>query len=357
MPRPEFHLLTVAELRRETEEATSVVFAVPDELEEAFRFKHGQYLTLRAKVNGEELRRPYSVCVAPEEGELRICVKKLHEGRFSTFVNEALKPGDRLEVMPPMGRFHVETDPTAARSYVAFAGGSGITPVMSNIRTVLLREPRSNFTLFYGNRTARSIIFRDQLADLKDRHMGRLRVFHVLSDEMPEIALFGGLMDEAKVEELARRLVDVEAVDWFFICGPGPMMDGATAALARLGVPEAKIKIESFGSRPFASQLVARQAPDEAHTAEVEINLRGIRSRIRVPYEGQSILDAAHAAKLDAPYACKGGVCCTCRARLVEGRVDMDVVYGLEPDEIAKGYILTCQSHPRTKRVVVDYDG
>jgi ring-1,2-phenylacetyl-CoA epoxidase subunit PaaE len=256
-----------------------------------------------------------------------------------------------------MGRFYALSEPEAARHYVGFAGGSGITPVMSNLRAALMREPRSRFTLFYGNRNARSIIFRDQLADLKDRFMGRLRVFHVLSDEIPDIELFGGLMDEAKVRELSTQLIDVDAVDWFFICGPGPMMDAAAAALAGLGVPESKVKIESFGSRPFASQLAPPPSDAGAAAADVEVTLRGITTRIRVPFAGQPILDAVHAAKIDAPYACKGGVCCSCRARLVEGEVDMDVVYGLEPDEIAAGYILTCQSHPKTERVVIDYDG
>jgi ring-1,2-phenylacetyl-CoA epoxidase subunit PaaE len=334
----------------------SVAFEVPDGLKESFRFVQGQYLTLRARVGGEELRRPYSVCVAPEDGELRVCVKKLHGGRFSSFVNDQLKVGDSLDVMAPMGRFHAPDEPGALRHYVGFAGGSGITPVMSNLRAVLGREPNSRFTLFYGNRNARSIIFRDELADLKDRFMGRLQVFHVLGDEVPEIALFGGLMDEAKVTELVTRLIDVETVDWFFICGPGPMMDGAAAALARLGVPEEKVKIESFGARPFASQL-ARPVENSAEGADVEVRFGGITTKLRVPFAGQPILDAVHAAGIDAPYACKGGVCCSCRARLVEGEVDMDVVYGLEPDEIAAGFVLTCQSHPKTARVVIDYDG
>jgi ring-1,2-phenylacetyl-CoA epoxidase subunit PaaE len=352
----EFHSLTVTDVRRETEEAVSVAFEVPDALKETFGFVQGQYLTLRARVGGEELRRPYSVCVAPEDGELRVCVKKLHGGRFSSFVNDQLKVGDSLDVMAPMGRFHAPDEPGALRHYVGFAGGSGITPVMSNLRAVLGREPNSRFTLFYGNRNARSIIFRDELADLKDRFMGRLQVFHVLGDEVPEIALFGGLMDEAKVTELVTRLIDVETVDWFFICGPGPMMDGAAAALARLGVPEEKVKIESFGARPFASQL-ARPVEDSGEGADVEVRFGGITTKLRVPFAGQPILDAVHAAGIDAPYACKGGVCCSCRARLVEGEVDMDVVYGLEPDEIAAGFVLTCQSHPKTARVVIDYDG
>jgi ring-1,2-phenylacetyl-CoA epoxidase subunit PaaE len=353
----EFHSLTVTDMRRETDEAVSVAFEMPDALKKSFRFVQGQYLTLRARVGDEELRRPYSVCVAPEDGELRVCVKKLRGGRFSSFVNDQLKVGDTLDVMAPAGRFHAPDEPGAARHYVGFAGGSGITPVMSNLRAVLGREPASRFTLFYGNRTARSIIFRDELADLKDRFIGRLQVFHVLGDEIPEVELFGGLMDEAKVTELATRLIDVETVDWFFICGPGPMMDGAAAALARLRVPEAKVKIESFGARPFASQLARPPGEGSGEGADVEVRFGGITTKLRVPFAGQPILDAVHAAGIDAPYACKGGVCCSCRAKLVEGEVDMDVVYGLEPDEIAAGFVLTCQSHPKTARVVIDYDG
>ena len=354
----DFHALTVTDIHRETDEAVTVAFAVPDELKVNFRFVQGQYLTLRATVGGEELRRPYSVCAAPEDGELRVCIKKLYGGRFSSYVNDALKVGDSIDVMGPMGRFYAPDEPGAARHYVGFAGGSGIAPVMSNLRSVLEREPKSRFTLFYGNRTARSIIFRDELADLKDRHMSRLRIYHVLSDEIPENDLFAGLMDEARVTQLSTRLLDVGEVDWFFICGPGPMMDAAAAALAGLGVPQSRIKIESFGERPFASQLPPPPLGEEAAlpAADVEVRFGGITTRIRVPYAGQPILDAVHAARIDAPYACKSGVCCSCRARLIEGEVDMDVVYGLEPDEIAAGYILTCQSHPKTPRVVIDYD-
>jgi ring-1,2-phenylacetyl-CoA epoxidase subunit PaaE len=358
MPRPEFHPLTVKEVRRETEEAASVAFEVPEELKDAFRFTHGQYLTLRAKVNGEELRRPYSVCAAPEEGELRICVKRLHEGRFSTFINQAVKKGDTIDVLPPMGRFYAPIDPEAGRRYAGFAGGSGITPIMSILKTVLRREPKSTFTLFYGNRTARSIIFREELSDLKDRYLERLQVFHVLSDEMPEIELFGGLMDEAKVRDLVTRILDPLAVDWYFICGPGPMMDATKAALEGLGVAPERIKIESFGNRPFAGQATLPKAvADALPAATVEVKFHGIRRTIRVPFEGDPILDAVHAAKIDAPFACKGGVCCTCKAKLLEGEVEMDIVYGLEPEEIRAGYILTCQSHPKTERVVIDYDG
>jgi len=356
--RPEFHRLKVKEVRKETSEATSVAFIVPPHLGEDYRFVQGQYLTLKATVKGEELRRPYSVCVSPDAGELRVCVKKLHEGRLSTFVNEVLKAGDEIEVMGPMGRFHAPVEPDKAKSYLFMAGGSGITPVISNIRHILAHEPRAEVTLFYGNRRTRDIIFREALADLKDRYLDRLRIFHVLSDELMEVPLFSGMMTAEKVTELVEKLIDANNLDWAFICGPGPMMDGGKAALMALGVPEERIKIESFGERPLAgARPHAAQPAETAPHATVEVIYHGMRKVIRVPYEGKAILDVAHDENIDAPYACKGGVCCTCKARLIEGKVDMDVVYGLEPDEIAAGYILTCQSHPKSEKLVVDYDG
>ena len=364
MARPQFNTLKVAGLRRETDEATLVTFAVPDELQKAYQFTQGQYLTLRMTVNGEELRRPYSLCVAPARGVLQVCVKHLQGGRASGFINTSLKAGDDLDVLPPMGRFYVDCDPAMARQYVFFAGGSGITPVISNIATILDREPRARVTLFYGNRTRAGIIFREALSGLKNHYMDRLRLFHVLSDEIPAIELYAGLMDEAKVTQLVTALVDVAATDWFFICGPGPMMDAASTALENLGVGKDRIKIESFGNRPVpAAALPAKsaagapgQAADGAASAEVEVRFEGAARKIRVPFDGDAILDVAHREKIDAPFACKGGVCCTCRAKLIEGEVAMDIVYGLEPDEIKAGYILTCQSHPRTKKVVIDYD-
>jgi ring-1,2-phenylacetyl-CoA epoxidase subunit PaaE len=357
--RPEFNSLSVADIRRETDDATSVAFAVPKNLAEAYHFTQGQYLTLRAEVNGEDLRRPYSVCVSPEEKELRVCVKKLPGGRFSTFVNEKLSIGDQIDVLPPMGRFFVPVDEGSKRRYLGIAGGSGITPVISILKTVLAREPGAEFTLLYGNRDRGSIIFRDQLADLKDRYMGRLRLFHILSDELPEMPIYGGIMDQAKVSHLVSELIDPDTIDQVFICGPGPMMDGAQAALDAIGVAAEKIKVESFGNRPVA-QASAAPAPNkpalDVPSAKVEIMLNGDRTEISVPMQGRAVLDAALDAKLDLPYACKGGVCCTCKAKLLEGKVSMDINYGLEPEEIKAGYILTCQSHPLTEKLVIDYD-
>ncbi len=361
MARPEFHELVVSDVRKETDDATSVAFTVPDELAENYQFIQGQYLTLRTEVDGEDLRRPYSVCVSPDQGELRVCVKKMPLGRFSSFVNDNLKAGDKLSVLPPMGRFYAPLDQAEAKSYVLFAGGSGITPVISVIETVLVQEPDACVTLFYGNRSTADIIFRERLSDLKDTHMGRLRVFHVLSDEVPDVPLFGGMMTEEKVKDLVSNLTDYEQVDWFFICGPGPMMDGAKAALESLDVDPKRIKIESFGERPIPMAKTKTETPvaadESTPAADVDVIFHGLRKKIRVPFAGEPILDVAHEAKIDVPYACKGGVCCTCKAKLIEGKVDMDIVYGLEPDEIEAGYILTCQAHPTTDKVVIDYDG
>ncbi len=358
--RTEFHTLKIADLRKETQDATSVAFAVPEELAEKFHFTQGQYLTLRAEVNGEELRRPYSVCVSPAEGELRVCVKKLHQGRFSTFVNEKLKVGDQIDVMPPMGRFYKEHEVPDGARYLAIAGGSGITPVISILKTMLENEPSCTFTLLYGNRDRGSIIFREALADLKDRFMGRLRVFHVLSDEIPELPLYGGIMTSEKVGELVQALVDLPRISHAFICGPGPMMDGAKVALEGLGMAPEQIRIESFGERPapHAGAVAQEFSEPDANTpmASVDVVLNGDKTEIKVPMQGTAVLDAALEAKLDLPYACKGGVCCTCKAKLIEGEVSMDVNYGLEPDEIEAGYILTCQSHPLTEKLVIDYD-
>ena len=355
---PVFHALTVRDVRKETDEATSLAFEVPAELKDAYSFIQGQYLTLKADIDGEELRRPYSICCGLDEGELRVAVKKLPGGRFSGFVNGDVKPGDVIDVMTPMGNFHVPIEPDRARRYVGFAGGSGITPFMSIIKTVLAREPHSEFTLFYGNRSFDTIMFREALADLKDRYLGRLRVFHVLSDDIPELPLFGGLLDQDKINELSSKLIDLEAVDTFFICGPGPMMEAAKTVLRERGVDDAKVKLEVFGTPAPHAGALRKDDPVEAdgRTSEVTVILNGNRTKIAVPFQGTAVLDAALERKLDLPFACKGGVCCTCKAKLVEGEVSMDVNYGLEPDEIEAGYILTCQSHPLTEKLVVDYD-
>ncbi len=352
-----FHPLTIKDVRRETADAVSIAFAVPDELKDAYRFTPGQFLTLRSKRDGEELRRSYSICSGLDDGELRVAVKRIEGGRFSSFVHEGLKPGETIEVMTPMGRFGIAPDPAASRTYVGLACGSGITPIMSIVKSVLAREPKSRFFLFYGNRTTSSIIFREALEDLKDRFVDRLSVFHVLSREAQDISILNGHLNGEKVKLLLRTIVPVETVDHAFICGPEAMIDEAEAALKAMGMDPHRIHVERFTpAEAGAGRPAPRIAPaDATPTATAEIILDGSRQSFPVA-EGEAIVDAALRAGLDLPYSCKGGMCCTCRAKVVEGEVELLQNYSLEPWEIEAGYTLTCQAVPRSRRVVVDYD-
>jgi ring-1,2-phenylacetyl-CoA epoxidase subunit PaaE len=354
MAAPRFHTLTISDLRRETADAVSLAFAVPDRLREAYRYTPGQYLTLRATIDGEDVRRSYSICSGLDDGELRVVIKQVEGGAFSGWATEALRPGDTLSVMTPGGRFGVPIEPGATRTLVAFAAGSGITPVMAILKTVLRREA-GRFFLFYGNRTSAGIIFREQLEDLKDRHLARLSVFHVLSREQQDIAVLNGHLDAAKLQLLMRGIVPVERVDQAFVCGPQPMIEGLEKALADLGMHRDRVHVERFtpgiGGRPRPVVVAATQVPKSVATVISE----GARYDIPVA-DGEAIIDAAIRAGRSLPYSCKGGMCCTCRARLLEGRVEMTVNYSLEPWETDAGYILTCQSHPVTERVVIDYD-
>ena len=353
-----FHPLTIREVRRETPQAVSIVFDVPDDLAELYRFEAGQYLTLRHDLDGEELRRNYSVCVSPLDNELRIAVKSVGGGLFSRHANEMLKVGDVIDVMPPMGRFTLAPDPDRAGRYVAFAGGSGITPIMSLIRTVLHTEPKSRFTLFYGNRNTASVIFLETLAGLKNLFMERLEVFHFLEDEEEEIELFNGVLNRDKCDEVLARLACVPETDGFFICGPGPMMDAAEAALLARGVDKAKIKIERFTTDALSGERLARaeQLQQKAAGLKIEVTLDGRRAKVSFDAERGNILDSVRAAGLPAPFACKGGVCATCRAKVTAGTVEMKANYGLTEEEVAQGYVLTCQSVPTSEGVAVSYD-
>ncbi len=358
---PTFHPLTITDVRRETEDTISVAFAVPEAVRPAFAFAHGQHLTLRATIGGEEVRRSYSICSGLDDGELRVAIKRVPGGLFSTHANENLRPGAVLDVMTPMGRFTTPLDPGAARTYLAFAAGSGITPVLSILKSVLAREPRSRFVLVYGNRTVSSILFREELEDLKNRHLGRLSIHHALSREPDESGLLSGRIDAALVEEVCRTLVDPRGVDAVFVCGPQGMIEAVRTALAAHGTDPARIHVELFTTGIAAdSTPVRREAPKPEAAAgdacDVTVLLDGKRKRFPVPFGGDVILDAAHRHGADLPYSCKSGVCCTCRAKLVEGKVDMAQNYSLEAWEVEAGYILTCQSRPLTERVVVDFD-
>ena len=352
-----FHELRVAEIVPETAEANSVRFEIPPELRETFAFRAGQHLTLKATIDGEEVRRNYSLCTAPDDEDWMVTVKRIAGGVFSNWVGDHLKPGDVIDVMPPHGSFTCQFDRGESRRYVGFAGGSGITPVISLIRTALRHEPGSRFTLFYGNRDSSSVIFLDALADLKDRYMGRFELYHFLAEEGGDVALFNGMLDKANCGTAIEQLVgDAAGVDAWFICGPGPMMDAAESALLERDVAKDRIHIERFtADRPSAAlaQEIA-ELQTRAAGATVAVTLDG-RTR-RVEFTESNILDSARAAGLPAPFACKAGVCATCRAKVISGKVEMAARYGLTDEEVAAGYVLTCQSVPFGDGVAVDYD-
>ena len=355
----EFHKLKVADVRRETPDAVSIAFAVPPELRDEYRFSPGQHLTLRRDCDGEDVRRSYSICNGLDDGELRVAVKKVEGGLFSTLCNEAIRQGDTIDVMTPQGRFGVMPESGKARNYLAVAAGSGITPILSLLRSILTREPDSRFVLIYGNRNSKSIIFKEALEDLKDRFLGRLTVHHVLSRVQQEIDLFNGRVDASKIETLLRSFTPAKEIDHAFLCGPGAMIEEARRVLTKLGTPESHIHIEYFSSdgAPVTPRRVAlgATASEEMPVAQVRITLHG--SAYEFPMlDGETVIDAGERAGLEMPYSCRGGMCCTCRGKLVSGEVEMAVNYSLEPWEQEAGYVLTCQSRPLSKEIVIDYD-
>ncbi len=358
---PHFHRLAVAQVQRETPEAISVVFAVPPELHDVYRYTQGQHLTLRARLGEDEVRRSYSICSGVGERTLRIAIKHVDGGLFSAWANTALAPGMELDVMSPDGRFFTPLDPGQRKHYVAFAAGSGITPVLSLIKTTLQLEPSSRFTLVYGNRTVASILFSEELEDLKDKYMARFTLHHVLSREPQDAPLFSGRIDAEKCRALLESLLPPSDIDEAFICGPGAMLDAVRDTLLAAGVDSSCIHVERFatpGEMRIASRVTAPPpvVADDTPAADVVVIADGVTRMLRVPFAGASILDSALAAGADLPFACKGGVCCTCRARVLEGEVAMDKNYSLEPHEMARGFVLSCQSHPVSDRVVISYD-
>jgi len=354
----DFHKLRVAEVKRETPDAVSVRLELPEELRETFQFRAGQHLTFRREIGGEEIRRNYSLCVAPHEGALKIGVKQIAGGAFSSWVNSELKAGDELEVMAPHGSFCWNFDADAHNEYVAFAGGSGITPILSLMKTALSLEPHSRFTLFYGNRNSMGVMFLEEIAALKDSHIDRLSVYHFLEEEEEEIELFNGRLDRTKTDEVLTSLVDPMHIDAFFICGPGPMMDAIEEALVARGVEKPRVMIERFTTGPLsaAQAAAARAAEEKAAGLKMSVTLNGRRMQVAFDPEKHSILDNVRAAGLSAPFACKGGVCATCRAKVTAGEVSMKVNYGLSEQELADGYVLTCQATPVSEGVALTYD-
>lgn len=353
-----FHPLKVKDVQRETEDAVSIGFDVPDDIAATFDFLPGQYLTVRTDIDGTPQQRTYSICSGLDDGELRIAVKRVDNGLFSNFANDNLEPGMELDVMPPLGRFTARPGEIIGGEYVALAAGSGVTPILSIVKTLLEREPDSVFTLFYGNRDRNSVIFREQLEDLKDRFLERFRLIHVLSQEGQDVDLLHGRLDAERIRLFAdHRLFDPAATTTFFLCGPGTMIETGRAALESLGVEPERIRFELFTTgrqdiRPASER--ARKAA--ASGASIEAVLDGAVRSFRMGEDDESVIDAAHRQGIELPFSCKGGMCCTCRAKVREGEVEMAHNYSLEPWELKAGFVLTCQARPLTARVVLDYD-
>jgi ring-1,2-phenylacetyl-CoA epoxidase subunit PaaE len=357
-----FHPLRVREVLPDTAEAVVVAFDVPLELREVFSFTQGQYLTLRTEIDGADLRRSYSICAGVDDGELRVGVRKVKGGVFSNWINEHLQPGHTISVMAPQGRFFVPIEPTARRHHLGIAGGSGVTPILSTMKTVLAREPLSDFTLIYGNRALKSTMFKEEIEDLKNKYLTRLTLHHVFSDEHTDAPLNMGVMNREKIGEFLGTVVPAARIDHAFVCGPFQMNDEAEAALLAAGVPEDRIHIERFGIAPQADQsqqvgaVIHEAKPGDAETARITIIRDGLKREIAFTKDQPSILDAASAAGLEVPFSCTSGVCGTCRAKLIEGEVRMERNFALDKNEVANGFVLTCQAHPLTERVVLSFD-
>ncbi len=355
-----FHPLQVKEVRRETEDTVSVAFDIPASLANEYKFKQGQYITLKADINGEEIRRSYSVCVSPLDKELRVAVKMVPGGRFSTYANTVLQQGDVLDVMPPMGNFYSEVDASQRKKYVLFAAGSGITPIMSILKTVLQTESDSEVVLFYGNKKSTTVIFQEEIEGLKNTYMNRLSVYYVLTQEHPGAEMFYGRIDADRCSDFATYLFDPQTVDEVFICGPEPMIKAVSGTLESKGVEKSKIHFELFGT-PVAGEQTRKtsstvDSESAVQDADVTVVLDAERGSFTLSTDGDTILDAATDAGMDVPFACKGAVCMTCRAKLLKGEASMEKNYALTEDEVKQGYILTCQAHPTSENLIVSFD-
>jgi ring-1,2-phenylacetyl-CoA epoxidase subunit PaaE len=354
-----FHELAIKEIIKETPDCISIEFDVPETLKEDFKYTQGQNINIKTTVNGEEVRRTYSLCTSPQENKLKVAVKKVNGGLFSVYANEQLKKGDVLEVMTPLGKFNTPLDESHKKNYVAFAAGSGITPIISIIKTTLATEPQSSFTLVYGNKSRSSIIFFEELEGLKNKYMERFTLIHILSREKTDAAINFGRITKDKCSHLFEKLVDLQHADEFFLCGPQQMIVEVQEFLEAHNVEEKKIHFELFTTEKKIKSTIVKvqESSENIPSSKIEMKLDGRTFLFEIPLNSDAtILDAAMQQGADVPYACKGGVCCTCKAKLVEGEVEMDVHWGLDHEEIALGYILTCQSHPKTEKVVVDFD-
>ncbi|MGI8578001.1 MAG: 1,2-phenylacetyl-CoA epoxidase subunit PaaE [Nocardioidaceae bacterium] len=357
MAKAAFHTLRVSDITSVTDDAVCIGFGVPPELAGAYDFTQGQHLTVRTSLAGDDVRRSYSICAPAKSGKLRIGVKVLPGGHFSGFAVGNLKVDDELEVMTPMGRFNTPLDPANARHYCAIAAGSGITPILSIVATTLEQEPRSRVTLIFANRTSRSVMFLEELEDLKDRYGGRFHLIHVLSREAQDAELLSGRLDKARLTKITETLVPAETVDDWFLCGPYDMVAALREALVEQGVNGHRVHSELFHveTRP-PGRRTTDTASETSEGSDITINLDGRRSTFKLKNNDVSVLEAALTVRPDAPFACRGGVCGTCRAKVTKGAVQMDTNYALEPEELDRGYVLTCQSHPTTDEVVLDFE-
>ena len=355
-----FHALTVKDVRQETHDAVSIAFNIPDNLLDAFRYNQGQYLTIRREIEGEETRRSYSICTGIHEHELRVAVKLVPGGSFSTFANQALKPGDSLEVMPPQGKFFVPLDPSREGHYLAVTAGSGVTPIMSIVSTTLETEPKSRFTVIYGNRSTTGTLFRERLQDLKDRYLERLNIIYVFSREQQEIDLYNGRIDADKCNALFDRWVEVPKLDAAFLCGPQEMTETVRDVLTKHGLPKDKVHFELFTTGLPTAGAKRRQEKGvehvEAETSHIKVIIDGRTIEYDLPRNTKSILEAGNEHGADIPFSCKAGVCSTCLAKVEEGEVEMDANFALEDYEIEAGMVLSCQCFPLTKKVTLNYD-
>jgi len=354
----QFHSLTIREVRPETREAVSIAFDIPPELSDTFRFVQGQHLIVRTHMDGEEVRRSYSICTGVNDGDLRVAVKKVPGGRFSGFANGELQEGDTLEVMPPTGHFYTDLDPARDAHYLAVAAGSGITPVLSIIKTTLQSEPNSRFTLLYGNRSSGSTLFREALSDLKNAYLNRFNVIYLFSREQQDVDLYNGRIDAEKCDAIFSRWLDTPNLHAAFLCGPQSMTDTVRERLVANGLEKSRVHFELFGVEGQPQRQHRRPedvSADESKT-EVTIISDGREVRVALPRDSKNILDAANEEGADLPFSCKAGVCSTCRCKVVEGEVEMDNNFALEDYEVDAGYVLSCQSYPLTDKVVLDFD-
>ena len=353
---PKFNTLKIKDLRRETDECVSISFEIPNELQEDYAYKSGQYLTLRTNIKNEDVRRSYSLCSAPYENELRVAVKQVENGVFSSFANQHLKIGAELQVMTPMGNFMLNPESTSKKSYVLFASGSGITPILSIAKTVLKEELNSDVTLFYGNKGFSSIIFREELEALKSLHLSNFRIIHVLSRESLGNKIQKGRIDAEKCAQLYDAFLSNHPIDAVYTCGPESMILDVEKILISKGVKKENIHFELFTSSGGAKKTEQKETNEPSFDSSVSIILDGDTYDFKMSSQGKSILDAGYEAGADLPFACKGGVCCTCKAKILEGTASMDINYALDKDEVERGYILTCQAHPTSDKLVVSFD-